>query len=255
MRKPSTCEGCPLYKTGQGWVPPTGGGSNGILIVGEAPGAQEADAGVPWVGAAGHFLDKTLRQAGADRVQFRLHNILSCRPPGNELPKGVPWVNEAILHCRQYLKKTVDDMQPRVILAMGGTALAAVTNEHGMQRCRGYVLPSYAYKTRDGEPIPTVATFHPSYLLPGRTNNEPGRDNPHRYLGMVVLDVKRALEIAKHGMPAPVPEDYLKDPDPHTANLWAQEVLAASPRYLSVDIETMTKLEMAEKEDEIQSED
>ena len=254
MKKADSCKGCPLEYRGEGWVPPTGTGTNGVLIVGEAPGEQEARLGVPWVGAAGHFLDKTLRQAGAERAQFRLHNCLSCFPVGNKLT--IPGQYEAggvLLRCEPNLRATIEGMKPRVILAMGATALTALTGCVGIQRHRGFVLDAIYHQ--DGVPIPVVATYHPSHLLPGRARNDPARDRPHRYLGLVNLDVQRALTLAREGRPAPIPTYYLQDPGPVTAGFWADDVLRNPPPYLSVDIETLRKIKMHSREEEMDEDD
>lgn len=234
---------------GQGWVPPVGTGANGVLIVGEAPGAEEARQGIPWVGAAGHFLDKTLKQAGAERAEFRLANCLQCRPPGNKM-SGDAWDAAVTLtHCEPNLRDAIMRLKPRCLLAMGGTALTALTGHVGIQRYRGFVLESLYHL--EGIPIPVIATFHPSHLLPGRSRNDPARDNPHRYLGLVNLDVQRALRIAREGLPPAVPEEYLTDPTLAQAQYWADEVLARHPRYLSVDIETLMKIKLSTREEDL----
>ena len=77
--KPTTCNGCPLHSRGHGFVTASGSGTSGVMIVGEAPGHEEAAAGLPFVGAAGYFLDKrVLARAGLEREAFRVDNILHC---------------------------------------------------------------------------------------------------------------------------------------------------------------------------------
>ena len=95
--KPSTCATCPLYEKGQGWVPAFGSGSNGVLLVGEAPGAEEAHASEPFVGPAGFQLRKLLDRCRMEKADFRVHNVLSCRPPNNWLD-GAPW-GDAVVDC------------------------------------------------------------------------------------------------------------------------------------------------------------
>lgn len=86
IRKPETCIGCPLYAHSQeGFLRPSGDFRKGVLIVGEAAGEQEAAAGIAFVGKSGYYLWNALRRVGLERDDFRIANVLSCRPPNNKL--------------------------------------------------------------------------------------------------------------------------------------------------------------------------
>lgn len=240
--KPVSCLGCPLQPLngGAGWVGASGSGSNGILLVGEAAGADEERVGRPFVGAAGFYLDRLLKRAGLDREAFRIHNVLSCRPPGNNL-LGAPYEHSAIRHCAPNLDHTVSSMRPSVVVALGGIPLRRLTaGEYDrISRIRGFVLPG-----PEGSWL--IPTFHPSYLLPRE-----GQANTSRFVGAVIWDLKRAVKIARDGF-SRRPCTYLCDPPPAAAEAWADEfflALRGDPAiWLSWDIETDYKLKVADEE-------
>ena len=241
-----SCKGCPLAQSGSGWVSPDGSGSNGILIVGEAPGAEEAIQGKPYVGPAGYYLDRLLQRAGLDREGFRIANVLSCRPPHNAL-HGEHYEASACSHCKPNLEKELKKGY-KVIVALGNTALRELTGFHEITRYRGYVL-----QTPYGWVVPT---FHPSYLLPRK-----GQANTSRFVGAVIRDLRKAVDIATNGFTRPE-ASYLLDPAPGAAwtfYLEYEEELRRNPdTYLSIDIETPYKLKQGneeELEDDEDSED
>src|SRR5258708_4734373 len=102
LQKPRGCEGCVLEHSGQGFMAPSGIGSNGVLLVGEALGEQEAQAGEPFVGKSGAMLDKMLTRGGMKRDDFKIANAVWCRPPGNKL-SGMWYMADALAHCSPYL--------------------------------------------------------------------------------------------------------------------------------------------------------
>ncbi|QGN07684.1 uracil-DNA glycosylase [Halorhabdus sp. CBA1104] len=104
-----------------------------LLLVGEAPGEQEDQGGEPFVGRSGGVLDEGLRDAGLARADVRITNCLRCRPPENRDP-----TTEELEHCRQYLEREIEIVDPEVIVTLGkvpGEHLlgrdVAVTNEAG----------------------------------------------------------------------------------------------------------------------------
>ena len=124
-----------------------------VVVVGEAPGADEDRTGVPFVGKAGKMLDLLLESVGFPRERVYICNVLKCRPPGNRDPEP----NE-VHECSPWLKRQIELIQPRVLLAVGRFAAQTLTGSDApMARLRGKV---HAY-----EGIPLVATYHPSYLL------------------------------------------------------------------------------------------
>jgi uracil-DNA glycosylase len=88
-----------------------------VLLVGEAPGAQEDERGVPFVGRAGALLDELLGRAGLPRGRVAVANVLKCRPPGNRKP-----TRQEVATCRPWLDRQVALADPRVVVTLGGTA-------------------------------------------------------------------------------------------------------------------------------------
>jgi uracil-DNA glycosylase family 4 len=125
-----------------------------VMVVGEAPGANEDATGQPFVGAAGKFLDLLLRTVGLSRRDsVYICNVIKCRPPGNRNPERIE-----IESCAPYLRRQIELVRPEVILAVGtfsGQLLTGVDDTLG--RLRGRV---FRY-----EGIPLVVTYHPAALL------------------------------------------------------------------------------------------
>jgi uracil-DNA glycosylase len=88
-----------------------------VLLVGEAPGAQEDETGVPFVGRSGQLLDELLGDAGLRRDQVAVANVLKCRPPANRKPRRAE-----VERCRPWLDRQLDLADPVVVVALGGTA-------------------------------------------------------------------------------------------------------------------------------------
>jgi len=231
MSKPATCGGCPLEESGTGWVPADGGGK--ILLVGEAPGEHEAESGKPFVGQAGWMLSQIMKRVGMDRATMGVHNCLSCRPPDNWL-SGAPWEYAALAHCEPNLQSTIRTRKPKVIVALGNIALRQLTGRLGISQLRGYPL-------KGPEGIWVVPTYHPSFLLPRK-----GQKDTSRLQAAVMLDLKKAEQIAECGFAYEVPR-FLLDPDVGTFRRYVDECLA-SPNPLSVDIETPGKIAKDEED-------
>ena len=130
-----------------------------LMFVGEAPGADEDAQGEPFVGAAGQLLTKIILATGLTRESVYIANILKCRPDtpaqtsGNRKPTP-----EEMTTCLPYLQEQIDLIKPRVLVALGGTALEGLLGKTaGITRLRG------TWQTYRG--IPLMPTFHPSYLL------------------------------------------------------------------------------------------
>jgi uracil-DNA glycosylase family 4 len=262
VRKPRSCEGCPLYSKPygkpEGFVPASGSGANGVLIVGEAAGKEEEHTGVPFSGPAGGKLNHLLSLAREERQNFRVHNVLSCRPPMNDLV-GAPYEYQAIMHCWPNLDQTVRAMQPKVVLAMGNSALRRMTGHEGILRWRGRPVPA-----TDFPDLWVMPTLHPSFLLPRRGEVERGGfRNPPRMTGVVVMDIKRALELAKNGgqfKRRNYELGHLLDPNPGEFRAWALRYEsrlfnhARGAVILATDIETPYKLEKKDEEEFEESE-
>jgi DNA polymerase len=150
--------GCALRTTATNLVFAEGNPKSALMLVGEAPGAEEDKQGVPFVGASGKLLDKMLAAIGLDRTHVYISNVLPWRPPGNRTP-----TDQEIAACLPFIAQHIALVQPKLLLFLGGVAAKSLlrTNE-GIMRLRGKQV---AYTAPDGTTIPAIATFHPSYLL------------------------------------------------------------------------------------------
>lgn len=130
-----------------------------LMFVGEAPGADEDAQGEPFVGAAGQLLTRIIQTMGLTRQTVYIGNILKCRPdtPGQNSGNRKPTADE-MQTCIPYLHAQIDLIQPKVLVALGATAVEGLLGKtEGITRLRG------RWQTYRG--IPLMPTFHPSYLL------------------------------------------------------------------------------------------
>jgi uracil-DNA glycosylase family 4 len=132
------CLRCPLSQTRTTVVFGAGDADADLMFVGEAPGANEDRAGLPFVGQAGKLLDKLLEEIGLRRSEVFIANVLKCRPPNNRDPQ--PSEIEA---CEDYLQRQVELIEPRVICSLGNFATkllrrdpAGITRVHGREELR-----------------------------------------------------------------------------------------------------------------------
>src|ERR1043166_3610091 len=124
-----------------------------LMFIGEAPGADEDAQGEPFVGRAGQLLTKIIEAMGCTRADVYIPNIIKCRPPQNRTP-----FPEEVSNCLPYVLRQIELIQPKVIVALGATALRALLDvQLGITKMRGHW-----YRFRD---IPIMPTFHPAYLL------------------------------------------------------------------------------------------
>ncbi len=124
-----------------------------LMFIGEAPGADEDAQGEPFVGRAGQLLTKIIAAMGYTREEVYITNILKCRPPQNRTP-----LPDEIVNCLPYVLSQIELVRPKVIVALGATALRALLDvQLGITKMRGHW-----YTFRD---IPIMPTFHPAYLL------------------------------------------------------------------------------------------
>jgi DNA polymerase len=149
------CKRCGLHATRTQTVFGVGRRDAELMVIGEAPGAEEDRQGEPFVGPAGQLLNAMLRAIGLRREDVYIANILKCRPPNNRDPKP-----EEAATCTPYLNRQLELLRPRVMLAVGRIASQwLLQTESPIGRLRGQV-------TRYGDTgIPLVVTYHPAYLL------------------------------------------------------------------------------------------
>jgi len=149
------CKLCSLHQTRTQTVFGVGRHDADLMIIGEAPGADEDRQGEPFVGRAGQLLNAMLRAIGLAREDVFIANILKCRPPNNRDPESAETA-----HCTPYLERQIALAAPRAMLAVGRIAAQhLLQSDQAIGRLRGKAL-------RFGtERIPIVATYHPAYLL------------------------------------------------------------------------------------------
>lgn len=149
------CTRCALHATRTRTVFGTGAANASLMIIGEAPGADEDRLGEPFVGRAGRLLNAMLRAVGLEREAVYITNIVKCRPPRNRDPKP-----EETGHCAPYLKRQIELVKPKVILAVGRVAAQnLLSTSSAVGRLRGQIHKEPASGT------PLLVTYHPAYLL------------------------------------------------------------------------------------------
>jgi len=152
-------DGCPLKATATNTVFSDGSRDAELMIVGEAPGAEEDRQGLPFVGPAGQLLDLMLAAIGRDRTSTYIANILFWRPPGNRPPSS----NE-IAVCLPFVERHIALKHPKVLVLAGNTsAKALLGTSEGITKLRGRWMDLSVPGLP--APVPTVAIYHPSYLL------------------------------------------------------------------------------------------
>ena len=151
--------GCALKRTATNTVFSDGNPDADLMLVGEAPGAEEDRTGIPFVGAAGQLLDLMLAAIGRDRSSAYISNVLFWRPPGNRNP-----TNEEVSLCLPFVARHIALVSPRVLVLVGGIAAKTLlVRKEGVTRLRG---KWYRYCPDDDvDGIETTAIFHPAFLL------------------------------------------------------------------------------------------
>lgn len=148
----SVCQKCPLHHSRKKSVPGEGPVNSEIMFIGEGPGFHENEQGLPFVGAAGKFLDELLAQAGLKRSGVWIGNVVKCRPPGNRDP-----LPEELATCNEYLERQIAAINPKIIITLGRYSMAKfmpgakISVVHGQMRrvCDRFI----------------IAMFHPAAAL------------------------------------------------------------------------------------------
>lgn len=214
------------------YVKPTGDPQAKIALVGEAPGQRENEIGLPFVGPSGDLLTRMMNEAGLIRSQCWLTNLVKYRPPNNEIgcyfkdrQKKIP--KPEMVECCEELRKELLEIKPNVVVAIGGTAMWALTGEpKGITKWRGSVLESTLIPG-----LKVIPTIHPASIL---RNYVPDRQT-------VPVDLRRAAKEMEFPEIRRPQRTYIVDAS-HIDTMKELDRLDAEAEYLSFDIETVNPL-------------
>jgi DNA polymerase len=148
---------CPLAATATNLVFSDGNPAAGLVLVGEAPGAEEDLSGLPFVGASGQFLNRMLASVGLDRSCLLITNLIPWRPPGNRAP-----TDAEVLMCLPFLQRHLALLRPRIVVTLGALSTHALTGtDTGIRKLRG----KWRTLALDGYEARLLPMLHPAYLL------------------------------------------------------------------------------------------
>ena len=133
-----------------------------LLVVGEAPGAQEDSTGVPFVGRSGQLLDRLLAEVGLPRDQVAVLNTVKCRPPGNRVPTRLETAT-----CRPWTLRQLEAVRPSLVVTLGLSATSWFLGKTALGPVRGRVHEVDGWRV--------VPTYHPAAALRGGPQGEPVR--------------------------------------------------------------------------------
>lgn len=229
LRKPEACKSCPIYGSGFGFIPSQGTPHNGVTLVGEAGGENEAKHGEPFYrfAQAGSKLEEVLKLLRQPRNHFRVGNIVSCRPPANLL-ENMPYELTVVNHCKK------NRPEGKVLVALGKIPLKYLTGKSGEAKetigmLRGYYIPSPS-----GIVVPT---YHPSFVKRGK----PG------YIQYLLWDIQKALNYAK-SPPEKTKYRFSENPTWEDAKSYYYRVKDSPSSPLAYDIETEDSSDTEEDE-------
>lgn len=152
-------DGVALRKTATNLVFADGNPAARIMLVGEAPGADEDRLGLPFVGVSGQLLDRMMASIGLDRTTFYITNVCFWRPPGNRKPTDAELAAQ-----KPFVERHIELVAPQVLVLVGAAAAQGLLQTtEGITRLRGRWFEYRAGGLAD--PIPTLPIFHPAYLL------------------------------------------------------------------------------------------
>ena len=155
------CKRCKLCSGRKNLVFGVGNPKARLVFVGEGPGAEEDNQGIPFVGAAGQLLTKMITAMGYSRDEVYICNVVKCRPPGNRNPEP-----DEIAACQPFLEAQLNAIRPSVIVTLGKfAAQTLLRTDTPITRLRG--------QWREYVGIPLMPTFHPAYLLRNPAEKKP----------------------------------------------------------------------------------
>src|SRR4051812_23088184 len=150
-------DGCGLKGSASRLVFADGTPGSKLMLIGEAPGAEEDKLGLPFVGRSGQLLDRMLAAIGLDRTQVYIANVVPWRPPGNRTPTP-----QEVAICKPFIERQIELADPDILVCLGGPAAQTLLDiRDGILKTRGRW---FSYRTGRRE-IRAFATLHPAYLL------------------------------------------------------------------------------------------
>ena len=166
---------CPLASGRRNVVFGEGDRLSRLLFVGEAPGLEEDEQGIPFVGKAGQLLNRIFEAADIDRKDIFITNVVKCRPPGNRVPSI-----EEMLACEDFLKAQIALINPSILVCLGMTSTKWILKTgESISRVRG--------KWFDWKGIKVMPMFHPSFLL---RNQSKKKGSPKDLTWMDIQEVR-----------------------------------------------------------------
>jgi uracil-DNA glycosylase len=152
-------DGCPLKRTATNLVFADGNPEARVMLIGEAPGADEDRLGKPFVGVSGQLLDRMLAGIGLDRQSAYITNIIFWRPPGNRPPTAAE-----VAACLPFVERHIELAAPELLVLLGApSAQTILARSDGISRLRGRW---FQYQSAGmAHPVPAMPTYHPAYLL------------------------------------------------------------------------------------------
>jgi uracil-DNA glycosylase len=183
------CLACGLGKLRHNFVFGSGNAHASLMLIGEAPGADEDEQGLPFVGKAGELLTKMLAAINIDRKKHVfIANVLKCRPPENRNPEQAE-----ILACKHILLSQIDIINPKVILLLGRIAAHTLLDTNAS-------IAALRTQTHTVAGIPAFVTYHPAALLRNEDNKKPAWEDMQK--------LQRVLIGAPEVEPKDVPKNH-----------------------------------------------
>ncbi len=175
------CSRCPLHKERIQAVPGTGSLDSPIVFVGEGPGEEEDNSGLPFVGRAGKLLTDILNSVHISREEVFITNIVKCRPPNNRAP-----TRDEMDSCAPFLMGQLQLIQPKLVVSLGASSFGYLSDQPRVQ-----ISNARGKKTHMVGKIPLFPMFHPSYLL---RNQSKAPGSPKALTWIDIQEVKRMYD-------------------------------------------------------------
>jgi uracil-DNA glycosylase family 4 len=196
-----SCTSCGLYQNANtAKMKPYGDYQKGIMVIGDAPASKDDDAGIPWQGKSGKYLQRAFKSLGIDLfIDCISINSASCHPVNDNGNFRLP-TNFEMDNCRRFVLAAIEKYKPKAMILLGASAVYSVIGHRwkkdlgGIEKWRGWAIPDQDFKTW------ICPTFHPSDILRAIENNKFGSDD---IVDIVVWkkDLKAAFEKAKVSLP------------------------------------------------------